>query len=361
MEEAQPFFPRLEYVLLPCEFGKRGAPPVRRGWRPQDLGAVPNSAVNLLCEVWENVPVQRLSKEKKASEVTLTAIRIWALKSILKALKISPVFLWSLPSPPLRPGPAGEDGLSLAAAAGQRRVGALATTSPWKKKVLSGALRDSYWVCFVPGIKAGLKWSALSRGGISTCLFSALKLSILYSDATETDLQPRRCSLVPVVFCSALKLHDFNVNFWSISFPNIIIFFPGTSKSYLRLLALKATAMSRAKGNEGSWCFFAVGTQIVQIKKGSNPLAIGIIRNFYVKTKSMGIFFAAFSLLNILRVPVCTKLWQPEELINLLLFMISSQTFITLASENKVRTSLFFCNRQGTRINIASVSFPRRL
>lgn len=163
MEEAQPFFPRLEDVLPPCEFGKWGAPPFRRGWRPRDLGAVPNSAINLLCELWENVPVQtvRLSKEKKASEVTLTAIRIWALKSILKALKISPVFLWSLPSPPLTPGPAGEDGLSLslAASAGQRRAGALAATSPWKKKVLSGALRDSYWVCFVPSIKAGLKWS----------------------------------------------------------------------------------------------------------------------------------------------------------------------------------------------------------
>lgn len=74
----------------------------------------------------------------------------------------------------------------------------------------------------------------------------------------------------------------------------------------------------------------------------------------------MGIFFAAFSLLNILGVPVCVKLWQPEELINLFLFVISSQILIVLACESKVQ-ALLFCRRQGTWINVASVNFPRRL
>lgn len=74
----------------------------------------------------------------------------------------------------------------------------------------------------------------------------------------------------------------------------------------------------------------------------------------------MGIFFAAFSLLNLLGVPVCAKLRQAEELINLFLFVISSQIFIVLACENKVQ-ALFFCHRQGTWINVASVNFPHSL
>lgn len=51
------------------------------------------------------------------------------------------------------------------------------------------------------------------------------------------------------------------------------------------------------------------------------------MRNFYLKTKSMGISFGAIALLNILRVPVCIKPQQSEELINLSLFMISSQIY----------------------------------
>lgn len=67
VQEAQPFFPRLEDVLPPCEFGKQGDPPVSRGWRPQDLGTILNSTVNLLCELGEIVSLQtvRLSEEKR--------------------------------------------------------------------------------------------------------------------------------------------------------------------------------------------------------------------------------------------------------------------------------------------------------
>lgn len=41
----------------------------------------------------------------------------------------------------------------------------------------------------------------------------------------------------------------------------------------------------------------------------------------------MGISIGAIALLNILRVPVCIKPRQSEELINLSLFMISSQIY----------------------------------
>lgn len=55
----------------------------------------------------------------------------------------------------------------------------------------------------------------------------------------------------------------------------------------------------------------------------------------------MGTLFAYLYLWNILRVPVRMKPRQSEELINLFLFMITSQTFIILAFRNKVQTSLF--------------------
>lgn len=55
----------------------------------------------------------------------------------------------------------------------------------------------------------------------------------------------------------------------------------------------------------------------------------------------MGTLFAYLYLWNILRVPVRMKPRQSEELINLFLFMITSQTFIILTFRNKVQTSLF--------------------
>lgn len=50
-----------------------------------------------------------------------------------------------------------------------------AAAAAWKGKVLSGASRAPSRACFVPAIKASLKSSALSWGGISTRLFSAFK------------------------------------------------------------------------------------------------------------------------------------------------------------------------------------------
>lgn len=131
---------------------------------------------------------------------------------------------------------------------------------------LKGLLRS----LFCPSIKASLKWSALSWCGISTCLFSSFKMSVLYSDARETCLQLLRCSLVPVVFCSAVKLHDFNVDFWSVFSPAFSFSFPEPLNHMLGFW-LKKPHQCHMQSEVGKWrqcvCFCSWSTNCTNQKR----------------------------------------------------------------------------------------------
>lgn len=163
----------------------------------------------------------RLSKEKKnSSKVTMAFITIWATKSVCKSLKISPILLQAFRSHLLTRGSAGEDCLSLSVQDANNRAGAWATAlAGKKKKVLSEP-----WGTPTESVLSLLQkpvWSGLLCVGVVLAHAYLVLLKCLYYIQMQWRFTSRYSgspwSLL--VFCSAVQLHDFNVNFWSISFP----------------------------------------------------------------------------------------------------------------------------------------------